>query len=48
LQFSDYIYVLEKGAVEMEGTFDEIKGSELHVKFQELEEVKKDLSHLIS
>ena len=40
LKYADYIYVIDKGAILTEGSFEEIRESELYTKFLELEEVK--------
>ena len=39
LKHADYIYVMEDGAIQQEGSFDEVKDTELYHKFQELEKV---------
>ena len=39
LKHADYIYVMDEGAVKQEGTFEEVKNTELYHKFQELEMV---------
>lgn len=39
LKYSDYIYVMEKGEICLEGKFDDVKESELYLKFLELDEV---------
>lgn len=39
LTYSDYIYVLDKGQIELEGKFPEVENTELYKKFLELEEV---------
>lgn len=39
LKYSDKIYVMDAGRIKLEGTFDEIKSTELYTKFLELDEV---------
>jgi ATP-binding cassette subfamily C (CFTR/MRP) protein 1 len=42
LKYSDYIYVMEKGEVALEGGFEEVSGTELYLKFLELDEWSKE------
>lgn len=39
LRHADYIYVMDEGNVKQEGSFEDIKDTELYHKFQELENV---------
>ena len=39
LKKADYIYVMDQGEIAEEGTFEEIKDTELYQKFMELDEV---------
>ena len=40
LKYADYIYVMDEGRIMKEGTFEDVKDTELYHKFQELENVK--------
>ena len=39
LKYADYIYLIDQGVVTKEGSFKDIRESELYTKFLELEEV---------
>ena len=41
VRYADYIYLVDQGEIYSEGTFEEIRNSELYTKFLELENVKK-------
>ena len=39
LKHSDYIYVMDEGKMMLQGRFEDVQGSELYKKFEELDEV---------
>jgi len=39
LKYSDYIYVMDEGKMILQGKFEDVQGSELYKKFEQLDEV---------
>lgn len=43
LKYADYVYVLDKGRIKLEGTYDKIKDSELFLELQRVVQVSQKL-----
>ena len=39
LKHADYVYVMDQGSIQREGSFEEVQETELYQKFKEIEKV---------